>query len=118
MSTSVPPGGGSIENPEFALPFAFDIDNNDVRYVEQDSDVDVANRIWTVLSYEPGMLTSDPSFGIPSQAFRKGGADLNAIQKAIERWVPGANELIERDPSWLATMVDNIQIREDSSANA
>lgn len=116
MSFSVPgTGSGSIENPEFAIPFTFDFQNNDVQYVEQDSDVDIANKIWTVLSYEPNMLTVDPQFGIPSPAFRVGGANLNIIQKAIARYVPGANEFIERNPNWFQTLVDTIQIRSDSS---
>lgn len=118
MSITSPTGGGSIENPEFSIPFTFDFGNNDVQYVEQDSDVDVANRIWTVLSYEPGMLIVDPNFGVQDQTFKKGGADLDVIRQAIERYVPGANELIERDPNWLTTLIDTIQIREDTSGNA
>jgi len=112
MSTSVPPGGGPpIENPEFALPFAFDLANNTVQMVEQDSDVDIANRIWIALSYEPGMFDPIPDFGMPSPAFMKGGADLNVFEKTIRRWIPEANEIIDRNPNWFATLVDEISIR-------
>jgi len=115
MSYSTPPGGGSIIAPEIAVPFTFDIPNGDVLQVEQGSDQDIVNRIWTVLSYEPGMYASNPSLGIPQQVFRKGGADLDAIERTILNFVPDANVIIERDPNWLVDLVDRIQIRRNDS---
>jgi hypothetical protein len=116
MSLSVPPGGGPpIENPEIALPFSFDLSNNSVELVEQSGETDIANRIWIVLSYEPGMFHPDPDFGVPSPAFAKGGADLTVLEKAIRKWVPDSNEIIERNPDWFKTLVDQITIRRDLS---
>jgi hypothetical protein len=115
MSYSTPPGGGSIIAPEISLPFTFDMPNGDVLQVEQGSDQDIVNRIWIALSYEPGMWPADPSLGIPQQAFRKGGADLNAIERAIMNFVPDAQEIIERDLNWFVDLVDRIQIRRNES---
>lgn len=113
MSFTVPPGGGAIENPEIGLPFTFDIPNGSVGLVEQGSDVDITNRIWIALSYEPGQLVAIPEFGIPSQAFKKGGADLDLIDTVITRWIPEAHEIIDRDPNWFETLVDTITVRRD-----
>ncbi|HEX4501087.1 MAG TPA: hypothetical protein VH187_08000 [Scandinavium sp.] len=115
MSYVTPPGGGSIIAPEIAVPFTFDIPNGDVQQIEQGSDEDIVSRIWIVLSYEPGMFSGDPTFGIPQQVFRKGGADLNAIERAILNFVPDAQVIIERNLDWFATLVDQIQIRRNES---
>lgn len=116
MSYSTPPGGGSIIAPEISLPFTFDIPNGDVQQVEQGSDQDIVNRIWIVLSYEPGMYPSNPDLGIPQQVFHKGGADLTVIERAILNFVPDASVIIERDPNWLVDLVDRIQIRRNEES--
>jgi hypothetical protein len=57
------------------------------------------------------MYWPDPTLGIPSPAFRKGGADLSIIEKTIRRFVPEADDVIERNPNWFVTLVDQISIR-------
>lgn len=115
MSLSAPT---TIENPEFAIPFTFDMANGGTIMVEQDSETDLVNRIWIALSYEPGMLTALPEFGIPSQVFRTDGADLGLIEKAIVKYVPEASELVERDPNWFMSLIDTVQVRRDEVSSA
>lgn len=104
-------------NPEFQVPFTFDFAAGSVVEVEQGDDNEIQQRVWTALSYQPGQLLYDATIGIEDQAFRLGGADLNLIERIVQKWVPDANEVITRDPNWFQTLVDTVTIRRDNSQN-
>lgn len=106
----------NLINPEFEIPFTFDLSSGSVREIEQGTDEEIQQRVWAALSYEPGQLLADPDVGIPDQTFRLGGADLNLIQRILQKWVPDAQEVISRDPNWFQTLIDTITIRRDSQS--
>jgi hypothetical protein len=104
-----------IITPQWALPFQF-TDDGDVVACEQDSDEEIQNNVWAILSYEPGQLIANPDFGINEPTLRKGGVNLDALSQLITRWEPGATEVISRDPTWIKTMIDTITIWRQSGA--
>jgi len=117
MSFSSSDLGGPVINPEFDVPFTFDFNTGSVNEVEQGSDYDIANQIWALLTYEPGQLIAQPTLGIPDQSFSLNGANLDMIQRVIQKWIPGANELITRDPNWFQTLIDQIYIQNDPTGS-
>jgi hypothetical protein len=104
-----------IITPQWALPFQFTSDG-DVLETEQGSDEEIQNNVWAILSYEPGELIANPDFGIYETTFRKGGTNIEAIRQLIVKWEPDADEIIERDPDWIKTMVETISIWRGSNA--
>jgi hypothetical protein len=104
-----------IITPQWSLPFTF-TDDGDVLACEQDSDEEIQNNVFAILSYEPGELIASPTFGMYETTFAKDGTNLDALQQLITRWEPGAFEVISRDPMWFKTMVDTISIWRGSSA--
>lgn len=105
----------NIDTPEFKLPFMF-TDDGSVLEVEQDSDQDVQQDAYVLCSYEPGQLTAVPEYGLPSQVFKVGGADLDVIQALIEQWDDRAVEIVEDNPAWFMDLVQIISIRRDPNS--
>lgn len=104
-----------FDNPEFAIPFTFTSDGSALE-IEVDSDAEIQQGVWTVLSYEPGQLLVDPQFGMPDQSFKKNGVDLDLLTTTIQRFDSRAVEVIEEDPLWFSTLVERIVIRRDPDA--
>lgn len=65
--------------------------------VEQDSVEEIAQCVFAVLATEEGSRNEEPEFGISDPTFRQLGADLEALQGAVERWEPRADLLLEDD---------------------
>lgn len=58
----------------------------------------------------PGHRMDRPELGIDDPTFRQGGADLDAIRDVLADQEPRAEELIERDPSLLPTLLDIVTV--------
>jgi hypothetical protein len=97
------------DNPEFVLPFELTPDGAAV--LEQGSYEEIQQCVYALMRCEPGDLIDNPSFGVPSQLFLKGGADLDAIETAIVEQESRANVVIEADPDWFETLTETISIR-------
>lgn len=85
--------------------------------VEQDSPEDVDACTYAVLNTRVGHRTDLPEFGTPGQAFRRGGADLAAIERCVALWEPRADLIALRDTGALERMAmeqgqDTIKLRE------
>jgi phage baseplate assembly protein W len=76
------------EPTHFALPFTFA--NGRANVVDQDSTDDVTACVEAVLRCPLGWRDELPEFGIADQALREGGADLDELRVAVERWEPRA----------------------------
>jgi hypothetical protein len=100
----------NIITPHWSLPFQFTSDGS-VLEVEQGSDPEIQNAIYAILSYEPGQLVCDPSFGMPEPTFRQFGVNIDALTKLIAAWEPRADEIIDRNPNWYMSLIDTITIR-------
>lgn len=78
--------------------------------VEQDSYEDLRQCVRTILSFAPGQRIELPEFGLVDQVLREGGADLEAIRRAIADWEPRADALVSADPAALADLVSDVRI--------
>jgi hypothetical protein len=95
-----------VSIPHFSLPFRFA--GGRVVVIEQDSPEEIRQSVETVARYQPGIRPELPEFGIPDQSFRN-APDLDVVHRAVNRWEPRAQTVIETDRD-LAELVDNIRI--------
>lgn len=65
---------------------------------EQDSPEEIDACVFAVLNTPLGHRIDLPEFGTPDQAFRRGGADLAAIERTLAVWEPRADAVASRDP--------------------
>jgi hypothetical protein len=97
-----------LDSPHPAIPFTFG------KYVEQDSRDEIVQSMWTILSYELGERTDEPSFGISDQALRMNGADIEEMRRALLRWEPRARPILEREPGLINDLIDRIDVRPEA----
>lgn len=79
--------------------------------VEQDTEDDVASCIGVICSWPLGEHPTDPSFGLPDEAFLQGGADLAEIKAAILQSEPRAADLaVMQDDAALAAFLSSVNV--------
>lgn len=100
--------------PHVMYPFMFL--EQDVAYVEQGTDTEIQQAVFTVLAYTIDQFFPHPEFGVPDQLFRKGGVDLDQLEAAVLEWEPRAAELFSSDSAWLVTAVQTIAARRQNDA--
>lgn len=93
------------------LRFPLRVSGGTFETVEQDSIDDIAQCAEIVMKYRVGYRTSIPEFGMPDQAFRQGGANVQEIAAALGRWEPRARALIEADPSLLDELTSRVKVK-------
>jgi hypothetical protein len=71
---------------------------------EQDSPEEVTACVFAVLNTRTGHRIDLPEFGTPGQAFRRGGADLAALERNVALWEPRADLIALREGGVLAGM--------------
>lgn len=106
-----------IKVPHFDLPFRLAPDGQ-FAVVEQDSDADVLACMRAVLLGRKRQRLDRPEFGIDDPTFHQGGADLDAIRADLDEQEPRARALLDRDPSLLAQLVDEVFIDPQGGAAA
>lgn len=108
------------DTPKIALPFRRTPDGKRIEVNEQGDFEDVASQVQITVMTRRGSRIENPDFGIPEQAFREGGADLDAVAAALDQWVPDADAVLSRDPEILADIVDevNVKLRRRGEADA
>lgn len=94
--------------PHFKLPF--EIHNNKVIEVEQDSIAEVAGCVEAVLRYPIGYRVERPDFGIPDYAFSQSGTSIEAVETAIALWEPRADATIDHNLDVLDDLIDRIRV--------
>lgn len=97
--------------PKLAVPFRLNHTAKRAVVVEQDSLEEVEQCVVALLRTPLGWRPENPEFGVADQAFGEGGADLNEIQNAIAQHEPRAEIHIDRDPTILTSMVDEVNVR-------
>jgi phage baseplate assembly protein W len=81
--------------PKFKVPF--EIEGKHADYVEQDSTEEITQCVTTVLETHIGDRADIPTFGVEDQAFREGGADVQALSDAVRDWEPRADVTFDVD---------------------
>lgn len=98
--------------PHFHIPFQ--MDGSRVRVNEQDSDHEITNTASTVLRYQPGDRIGLPEYGVPEQALRQGGVQMDHVQSIVEAWDDRASvEVFTTDTLADAIHEVNVQIGVD-----
>lgn len=97
-----------MNNPHFKIPFRFTDD--DAELVEQESDSEILQNAEMVLRTQRGERIDAPDFGTDDPNFREGGVDLNSLRHDIVHGEPRALLIIDRDPSTIDQLIDNINI--------
>jgi hypothetical protein len=69
---------------------------------EQDSPDEIGACVYAVLNTRTGHRIDLPEFGTPGQAFRRGGADLAALERGVALWEPRADLIMLRESGRLA----------------
>lgn len=95
---------------QFSLPLRV-LANGRLATTEQGSALDLADRVTVLCRTPPGWLDGRPGFGLADQAFRKGGADVTAVSRQIETWVPEAARVVAEDPTLLDRALDYLGIQ-------
>lgn len=80
--------------PHLAFPVAMVPDGSRLMTREELTVDDIEDCVEVLLSTMLGEREESPTYGIPEQAFRQGGADLQLLQATIERWEPRAASII------------------------
>lgn len=94
---------------QFSLPLR--VVANRFAISEQNTPLELADRVNVLCRTPPGWLDGRPGFGLADQAFRKNGADVTEVARQIDTWVPDAAALTEHDPSLLDEGLDYLNIR-------
>jgi phage baseplate assembly protein W len=76
--------------PKISFPFRMVSSGKNAVYVEQDSDEEVMDCVEVLLRTEVGSREEIPEFGLPDQAFRLGGVDIQVVLASVNRWEPRA----------------------------
>lgn len=95
--------------PHIAHPFTITASGR-ARLVEQDSIDEIAQNVYGILATRLGEWIDEPSFGLPEQIHRKGGADLDEIRAAVAEWEPRAEQLTDHQ---LQGVVDKVRMAID-----
>lgn len=74
------------EAPHFAIPFR--IIGSSAVVVEQDSDEELENAAWAIVSTEIGSRDELPEFGVRDLPFREAPAVSDEVSAAIREWEP------------------------------
>lgn len=96
--------------PQFKLPLEVTA-AGDFAAVEQDTPAELAQRVAVLCATPPGSVEGEPAFGLADQAFRERGPDLGEIQRQIDTYVPGANDLVTENPAALNGALSIIDVR-------
>jgi hypothetical protein len=107
----------NIVTPHFQLPFQFTEDGNALE-IEQGSDNEIQQSAYAILSYQPGQLVHDPTFGIPDPTLQKGGVNLTAVASALSSFDNRIDDILESDPSWVVTLIEVVNVRRNLQTNA
>lgn len=98
--------------PHFRFPFALAGDGKGLRVNEQDSQEDVEDCVEVVLSTVIGERQELPTYGLPDQAFRENGADMQVIDIVIDQWEPRADVTLSAEEIEDLTQHVKINMRE------
>lgn len=82
-----------VNTPQLKFPMQMTA-NGTVLLVEQDSFEDRVQNALICLRYARGQRTQLPEFGLPDQAMRQGGANLNEIVSSVLQWEPDVDPKI------------------------
>ncbi|HEX5592017.1 MAG TPA: GPW/gp25 family protein [Solirubrobacterales bacterium] len=98
----------SVRVPHLAVPFQ--ITGKSAAVVEQDSDREIRDSVFALLSTRVGSRLEQPEYGIPDELFEllTPGMGAEAILAAIEEWEPRARVLADVE---IEELVKNVQIR-------
>lgn len=82
----------------------------------QGSNQELADRVSVLVRTPPGWLDGDEQneragLGLADQRFRKGGADMTAVDSQILTYVPEAITMITEDPSRLDAALEYISVQ-------
>lgn len=102
--------------PKLDLPIRYD-GNGNLAAVEQDDEDEIMNCIEVILRYPVGQRDELPEFGVDDPVFAEGGADLDEIAIAIERWEPRADFSTDEDFSKLDRLIDHVTINLEGSTS-
>lgn len=72
--------------PHFDFPLRLASTGAQLRVIDDQDDQDTYNSVEILLSTQLGERLDNPEYGIEDQTFREGGADLQHISEAINRW--------------------------------
>lgn len=72
--------------PHFNRPFRFS--GSSFAVIEQDSDEDLANCAWAIVSTDAGSRDETPEFGVPDLPFSDPEVVTSALVAAVRRWEP------------------------------
>lgn len=78
--------------------------------VEQDSLDEIAQCVEVALRYPVGFRHDLPEFGTPDQTFRMNGADPDAIRRAVARWEPRVEALVDERPDVFDALVSRVTV--------
>lgn len=96
--------------PHLAIPFR--IVGSSALAVEQDSDEELTNAAWAILSTELGSRDELPEFGVTDLPFRDGSDVSGEIADAIREWEPRLEAQAEAE---LEEMTLNVIARIDNA---
>lgn len=88
----------SIQVPHLSFPLR--LARNRFVALEQDSPLEVSQRVWALLRTPRGYREDTPDLGIPFPGFRRGGTDLVEISRQIDTYAADEGTLsaiIEED---------------------
>lgn len=99
----------SVRVPHLRAPF--EVADGKAAVVEQDSEREIRDCVFAVLSTPVGSRMEEPDYGIPDELFElmRPGMDAAAVLAAIEEWEPRARFLLAEVE--LEDLVKQVEIR-------
>jgi hypothetical protein len=94
---------------QIAFPVA--VVGGQLQTVTDGTDTEVGMEVEILCLTPPGWFPGLPGFGLADQAFRKGGADVQEIERQIATWVPRAADAVQHDRSALDAGLDRIGVQ-------
>ncbi len=94
---------------DFDLPFRLGA-GGEFATVSAGSPGDIVARCAAILRSRLLYRDDAPEFGIDDPYAEQGGANLDVLREAIEKFAPDAARVIARDPALLQSVVDHITI--------
>lgn len=95
--------------PQIAFPPQ--IVNGQLATVEQGGIDDTIGQVHLLCLTPQGWLTSSPDFGLAPQQHRRGGADVQEIERQISTYVPDATATVDEDPTGLNQALAVVGVR-------
>lgn len=93
-----------VLSPHLAIPLR--LAGGKLAVVEQDTLDEVAGCVEAIVRTPVGFRDEQPRFGIEEQALREGGPDLAGIERAVQRFEPRAELVLEENiDDWHAILV-------------